>query len=91
MTTTASARYDAEQRRRELLALAADVLHGPPGEQAAVRAALTAEVLALAHAVTAADLDALSTTQLCEVGALLAAAVGSRPEPASNPEPGRGA
>ena len=87
MTAAPVARLDAERRRAELLALAADARRYAPADYADSRRWFTGRVLALAADVTAADLDALSYAQLSEVGALLAAAVASRPDPDPAPQP----
>ena len=70
---------DAEERRRDLLLLAAlDRLHGPV-YVAAVKRHLAPEVAGLLRRVTAEDLARLSHEQLVELAALASAAVHGRP------------
>ena len=75
---------DAEERRRDLLVLAAlDRRHGP-AYVAEVKALLAPVVAGLLLRVTAEDLARLSHKQLVELAALVSAAIHGRPDGAGH-------
>ena len=76
---------DAEERRRDLLLLAAlDRRHGPV-YVAEVKALLAPVMAGLLRRATAEDLARLSHEQLVELAALVSAAIHGRPKGAGHP------